>query len=101
MRTPASRTFNNSKTCTSGVTETGGAAVPSAVPVLAVHDESVCEVDQHDAEACVTWLTAPLEAGGAAVLTDVPVIVETQIVANWSGTPFEPNRGDAREGGHQ
>jgi DNA polymerase I len=63
-------------------------AVPSAVPVLVVHDEIVCEVNCGEAEACATWLTAHMEAAGAAVLTDVPVVVETQIVADWSGTPF-------------
>ena len=36
-----------------------------------------------------------MTAAGAAVLTDVPVVVETQIVADWSGTPWEPARDDA------
>ncbi|MBA3451075.1 MAG: hypothetical protein H0T18_07680, partial [Chloroflexia bacterium] len=59
------------------------AVVPSAVPVLVVHDEIVCEVDRGEADACATWLTAHMEAAGAAVLTEVPVVVETQIVADW------------------
>jgi DNA polymerase-1 len=62
-------------------------AVPSAAPVLVVHDEIVCEVDSGEAEACASWLTDHMTAAGAAVLTDVPVVVETHIVADWSGTP--------------
>jgi DNA polymerase-1 len=62
-------------------------SVPSAAPVLAVHDEIVCEVDHGEAEACATWLTAHMEAAGAAVLPDVPVVVEAHIIADWSGTP--------------
>jgi DNA polymerase-1 len=62
-------------------------AVPSAVPVLAVHDEIVMEVDGDEAERCESWLRAHMEAAGAAVLPDVPVVVEVNIVADWSGTP--------------
>jgi DNA polymerase I len=69
-------------------------AVPSAAPVLVVHDEIVCEVDRGEADACARWLTAHMEAAGAAVLTDVPVVVETQIVADWSGTPLDLTRDD-------
>jgi DNA polymerase-1 len=65
------------------------ASVPSAVPVLAVHDEIVVEVDTDDAERCADWLTAHMTEAGAAVLTKVPVVVEAQIVADWSGTRWE------------
>jgi DNA polymerase-1 len=61
-------------------------AIPSAAPVLVVHDEIVIEVDQAEAEACATWLTDHMTAAGESVLTDVPVVVETHIVADWSGT---------------
>jgi DNA polymerase I len=73
---------------------TDRAAVPSVAPVLVVHDEIVCEVDRGEAEACAIWLAAHMEAAGAAVLTDVPVVVETDIVADWSGTPWELTRDD-------
>jgi hypothetical protein len=41
-----------------------------------------------------------MEAAGAAVLTDVPVVVETLIVADWSGTPLDLTR-DAVGGGEK
>jgi DNA polymerase-1 len=67
-------------------------AVPSAAPVLVVHDEIVVEVDRGEAEAGAAWLSAHMMAAGAAVLTELPVVVETQIVADWSGAPWEPVR---------
>lgn len=74
------------------------ASAPSAAPVLAVHDEIVCEVDHGDAQACASWLTAHMTAAGAAVLVDVPIVVETQIIADWSGKPCELARDDPKEG---
>jgi len=71
--------------------------VPSAVPVLAIHDEIVVEVDADEVATCAAWLSAHMTAAGAAVLTDVPVVVETHIVADWSGTPWELARDDARK----
>jgi DNA polymerase I-like protein with 3'-5' exonuclease and polymerase domains len=68
--------------------------------VLVVHDEIVCEVDCGEAQACATWLTAHMTAAGAAMLTDVPVVVETNIVADWSGTPWERTWYDAGTGEH-
>jgi hypothetical protein len=35
-----------------------------------------------------------MTAAGAAVLTEVPVVVEAHIVADWSGTPWEVARDD-------
>jgi DNA polymerase I-like protein with 3'-5' exonuclease and polymerase domains len=61
-----------------------------------VHDEIVCEVDRGEAEACAAWLTAHMTAAGAAVLVDVPVVVETHSVTDWSGTPWELARDDGR-----
>ncbi|MDP9406193.1 MAG: DNA polymerase [Actinomycetota bacterium] len=63
------------------------AAAPSAVPVLVVHDEIVLEVDAADAEAAAAWITAHMHAAGAELLSDVPVAVEAEVVADWSGTP--------------
>ena len=69
------------------------AAVPSAAPVLAVHDEIVCEVDADEAERCAAWLSEHMMAAGAALLPDVPVAVEVDIVADWSGTPTTSSAG--------
>ena len=63
------------------------ASVPSAALVLAVHDEIVVEVDAGEAEACAAWLIAHMTAAGAALLADVPVAVDANIVADWSGMP--------------
>jgi DNA polymerase-1 len=67
------------------------ASVPSAVPVLAVHDEIVCEVDTDEAERCAAWLREHMMAAGVALLPGVPVAVEVDIVADWSGTPTTSN----------
>jgi DNA polymerase-1 len=72
-------------------------SVASAALVLAVHDEIVVEVDGSAAEACATWLSGHMRAGGETVLVDVPVVVETQIVADWSGTPWEPAHDDGQD----
>jgi P4 family phage/plasmid primase-like protien len=71
------------------------ASVPSSAPVLVVHDEIVCEVDGDEAHACAAWLSAHMTAAGAALLTEVPVVVETHIVADWSGTPWQLAQDDA------
>ncbi len=60
-------------------------AVPSAVPVLAVHDEIVIEVDAGEAEAAAKWLRGHMEAAGQGVVPDVPIAVEVAVVADWSG----------------
>lgn len=65
------------------------AAVPSAVPVLAVHDEIVMEVEMEEAAACKEWLQRHMETAGTEMLTDVPVVVDAAIVADWSGAPVE------------
>jgi DNA polymerase-1 len=61
-------------------------AVPSAAPVLVVHDEIVMEVDEGEADRAVVWLKDHMIAAGAAVLTEVPVPVDATIVPDWSGT---------------
>ncbi len=59
---------------------------PSAVPVLAVHDEIVVECDATEAEAARQWLVECMTRGMQAVLREVPVVVEAQVVRDWSGS---------------
>ena len=61
------------------------AAVPSAAPVLAVHDELVVEVKAGEAVAAVEWLRGHMEAAGREVVPDLPIAVEAAVVADWSG----------------
>jgi DNA polymerase-1 len=63
-------------------------AHPDAVPVLVVHDEIVLECDADQAEAVAAWLTTHMEAAGAALVLDVPIVAEAATFANWSGTPY-------------
>jgi len=62
--------------------------VPSAAPVLVVHDEIVVECDRADAERARDWLTDCMTRGMSAFLTRVPVVVEATIERDWSGTPL-------------
>ncbi len=64
------------------------ARCPSAVPVLAVHDELVIECDERDAEAAAGWVSECLVEGMRQFLTRVPVRVEVTISRDWSGTPL-------------
>jgi DNA polymerase I len=61
------------------------AAFPSACLVLVVHDEIVIECDAANAEGVKAWLKGHMEAAGAELLTDVPVVVDVTIAADWSG----------------
>ncbi|MHB8576420.1 MAG: DNA polymerase [Dehalococcoidia bacterium] len=61
---------------------------PSAVPVLCVHDEIVVECDAAAASAVAPWLTGHMEAAGAELLPDVPVVADVTIAADWSGAPL-------------
>ncbi|MBA2595911.1 MAG: bifunctional 3'-5' exonuclease/DNA polymerase, partial [Chloroflexia bacterium] len=65
------------------------AAVPSATPILVVHDEIVIEANADDADAARGWLIAHMTAAGEALLPDVRVDVDATITADWSGTPAE------------
>jgi DNA polymerase-1 len=68
---------------------------PSAIPVLAVHDELVIECDAQDAETARAWLVECMRRGMAAFLRRVPVEVDAAIVADWSGAEKAPcRRGD-------
>jgi DNA polymerase-1 len=63
--------------------------LPSARPVLLVHDEVVVEVEQDAAEDAAEWLRAEMTAGMQHVLGRVPVVVETTVARDWGGTPLE------------
>ena len=69
--------------------------VPSAAPVLCVHDEVVVECDVEDVEAARDWLVECMTRGMERFLTRVPVVVETTIARDWSGTPLETEKADA------
>jgi DNA polymerase-1 len=69
------------------------AECPSAAPVLVVHDEVVVEVAAGDAEQAKAWLVDCMVGGMATVLTDVPVVVEAMVEADWSGTPVTADSG--------
>jgi DNA polymerase I len=60
--------------------------VPSAAPILAVHDEIVLECDQQDAERAREWLERCMREGMSELLKRVPVEVEGQIGRDWSMT---------------
>jgi len=60
--------------------------VPSAAPILAVHDEIVLECDHQDAERAREWLERCMREGMSELLKRVPVEVEGQIGRDWSMT---------------
>jgi DNA polymerase-1 len=62
--------------------------VPSAAPVLVLHDEIVVEVDAAEAEVARAWLVDRMEQGMKAFLTRVPVVVDSRITLDWAGTPL-------------
>jgi DNA polymerase I-like protein with 3'-5' exonuclease and polymerase domains len=59
-------------------------AVPSAAPILVVHDEIVLECDENDAERAREWLERCMRDGMGELLKRVPVEVEGQIGFDWS-----------------
>jgi DNA polymerase-1 len=58
--------------------------VPSAAPVLTVHDEIVLECDRQDAEQARVWLERCMREGMAELLKRVSIEVEGQIGRDWS-----------------
>jgi DNA polymerase-1 len=58
---------------------------PGAVPVLAVHDELVVEVDRDRADAAAAWLRQALLDGMAPLLDPVPVEVAVASAPTWGG----------------
>src|SRR2546429_6982992 len=69
--------------------------VPSAAPVLAVHDEIVLECDLQDAERAREWLERCMREGMGELLKRVPVEVEGQISRDWSMTEPAAERTEA------
>ena len=55
---------------------------------------SSVEVDADEAERCAAWLTTHMTAAGAAVLPDVPVVVEAQhrCGLEWHAVGADPGR---------
>ena len=68
------------------------------MPVLAVHDEIVVEVDAGHAERGVAWIVGHMTAAGADALPDVPIAVEAEVVTDWSGTAPRNGRSDMIDG---
>ena len=60
---------------------------PSAAPVLVVHDEIVVECDATEAGRAEEWVRECMTKGMAGLLHEVPVVVETKVARDWSGTP--------------
>ena len=58
---------------------------PTAVPVLAVHDEVVVECDAADAGACRAWLVKAMTDGMQPLCGDVPVVVKAAAAPTWGG----------------
>jgi DNA polymerase-1 len=58
---------------------------PSAVPVIACHDEIMVECEAADAEAAAAWLSQAMRDGMAPLLAPVPVEVEVSIGRMWAG----------------
>jgi DNA polymerase-1 len=62
---------------------------PTALPILAVHDELVIECDASDADIAATWLRDCLETGMRRFLKRAPVRVEVTVARDWRGTPLD------------
>jgi len=58
---------------------------PTAVPVLAIHDELVMECDETDARAVAEWVAGALQAGMGEYVTKVPIRVDVKIAQTWAG----------------
>lgn len=58
---------------------------PSAVPVLAVHDEIVIEVDADQEERAKAWLVQAMLDGMRPWMGDVPIEVEAKSLPSWGG----------------
>lgn len=68
--------------------------LPSARPVLTVHDEIVVECDAQDAEAVRDWLESSMRGGMGSLLQRVPVEVESQIGRDWAGSAVDSESAD-------
>lgn len=65
------------------------ASCPSAVPVLAIHDEIVVECDVADVATAKAWLVACMVRGMSTFVRHVPIVVDATVERDWSGTPLE------------
>jgi DNA polymerase I-like protein with 3'-5' exonuclease and polymerase domains len=61
------------------------AECPTAVPVLAVHDEIVVECPEADAGPAAAWLKQAMLDGIAPLIAPVPVEVEVKVGRTWGG----------------
>jgi DNA polymerase I-like protein with 3'-5' exonuclease and polymerase domains len=61
------------------------AECPTAVPVLAVHDEVVVECPEGDADRAAAWLKRAMLDGMAPLVAPVPVEVEVKVGRTWGG----------------
>ena len=59
--------------------------MPTAFPVLAVHDEIVLEADAGQADAAAAWLRQAMLDAMMPLIEPVPVEVEVQIGRTWGG----------------
>jgi DNA polymerase-1 len=59
--------------------------VPSAFPVLAVHDEIVLEADESEADQAADWLKRTMIAAMAPFADPIPVEVEVRVSRTWGG----------------
>jgi DNA polymerase-1 len=58
---------------------------PSAVPVMAVHDEIVLECDADRADAAAAWLKQAMIDAMTPLVRPVPVEVEAKVGSTWGG----------------
>jgi DNA polymerase-1 len=60
--------------------------LPSAFPVLAVHDEIVIEADEDQADAAASWLKAAMIDAMTPLIEPVPVVVDVKIGQSWGAS---------------
>jgi hypothetical protein len=58
---------------------------PSAVPILAAHDELVIKADRAQPECATEWLRAAMVEGMKPLLEPIPVAVEIAVSRSWGG----------------
>ena len=58
---------------------------PSAVPVLAVHDEIVVECDESEVESTQSWLRMAMLDAMKQLIEPIPVEVEVSASRTWAG----------------
>ncbi len=59
--------------------------IPTAFPVLAVHDEIVLEADATQADAAAAWLKQAMLGAMAPLIAPVPVGVDVRVSRTWGG----------------